>query len=410
MKLTLISSRLLIIPYFLLIIVGLLIPSISYRGALNPKTIVFTFTAISLATYFLVRQRLYFQQLKILLFLTTSLAFLVLWLILGSIQDITIFDIRFDQFKLFLLTISVPVATLYLLNENKITPQQVFKTVIYSNLTYCFVKIVMVVLHLMGIIDIWELLGASGAQIMKMAIFGDLQRLQSSLDISTPFILFFVLQSTRLGLNLSTSMKAFYIVVSLLSNFLAFSRFLLAVYFISVALYLLTVGKRKIVTGMIVSVLIGISVLGAIGFDNAATSIERRFYSKNSYRSDRTRMEQFDALYEEHEQVPLLGKGLGGYAEDYIRDNKVMHSYEVQWVAFLMQFGIIGLCLICVPLGMIGYQLLQPPYNRFMLSCFCLYVLWIISGFTNPFLISLQSGIIYTLFLLLRRPVEPIPG
>jgi hypothetical protein len=111
-------------------------------------------------------------------------------------------------------------------------------------------------------------------------------------------------------------------------------------------------------------------------------------------------MQQIQALYREFDQAPLLGKGLGAYAVDNIRDFQLKHYYEVQWMAFLMQFGLLGVLLLMIPLGMVSYRYCLAPFSMQKLSFLLMFFLWIFSGFTNPFLLSLTSGIVYTLFLL----------
>jgi hypothetical protein len=127
--------------------------------------------------------------------------------------------------------------------------------------------------------------------------------------------------------------------------------------------------------------------------------IELRFFSEQSSKSDETRNSQVKSLIKEFEEVPFLGKGLGGHTEEGIRDNKLKHSYEVQWVAFLMQFGIIGISLIISALLLILWPMASPPFTVEKGSLLCMFLLWVLAGFTNPFLISLTSGLIYAIFL-----------
>ena len=128
--------------------------------------------------------------------------------------------------------------------------------------------------------------------------------------------------------------------------------------------------------------------------------IERRVFSSENFKSDDTRSLQIQSLLLEHEQYSFIGKGMGAYAEDNIRDPVLLHSYEVQWMAFLMQFGLIGLILLGIPLGFIVYGFVHAPITRVKCAFLCLFLLWLLSGFTNPFLISLTSGIIYAVFFL----------
>jgi len=118
------------------------------------------------------------------------------------------------------------------------------------------------------------------------------------------------------------------------------------------------------------------------------------------------RHQQVAFLMQEHEQYPWFGKGMGGYVEGFVRDHQLPYSYEVQWAAFLMQFGYIGLFFLLVPLGIIYWNLLAAEFDCVRLGFALLFSLWIVSGFTNPFLISLTSGVVYTLFYLVRESYD----
>lgn len=143
-----------------------------------------------------------------------------------------------------------------------------------------------------------------------------------------------------------------------------------------------------------------LSVYVAIGPEKIHTIIARRVFSMDNFKSDELRIMQVNALLSEYENALFVGKGLGGYAHENIRDRTLLHSYEVQWVAFLMQFGFIGVLILLVPLFVIVFRLIKGKISRIKWSFCGLFLLWLLSGFTNPFLISLTSGIIYALFLV----------
>ena len=64
----------------------------------------------------------------------------------------------------------------------------------------------------------------------------------------------------------------------------------------------------------------------------------------------------------ELESTPILGRGLGGYVENLVRDGIIQYSYEVQWVAFLMQFGLTWIYGTAYPVLFIFYKLVYPPF------------------------------------------------
>lgn len=100
---------------------------------------------------------------------------------------------------------------------------------------------------------------------------------------------------------------------------------------------------------------------------------------------------------------------MGGYTEKGLRDKELKFSYEVQWMAFLMQFGLLGLFLILLFLAYLAYLILRPPVTIERLSLFALYLLWLAAGLTNPFLVSLPSGILYTFFLGASNKASRLP-
>ena len=393
-------------PFYLLLIIGIFLPSTAHHGALNPKSLVFITATLGVCVYACTKQGLLVSQLKIVCFMLFTLCFLIVWLFIGMALEKNTLSSGFDQFKLFLITTTVPILTLYLLKEKKITPQTIIKLVIYVNLAYCSLKILMTALHLMNVMNLWELKTRTGFRIQSMSIFGNVQRVQSSVDISTPFILLFALQSPSLGISISKRTRSFYLVISFLSNLLAFSRFLLFVYCFSIALHLFTLNFARISKNFIMIASLLILFTASIGFKNVEQAIHSRFFSQGNLLSDDIRYQQTNALMKAFEHSPYIGYGLGSYVKENIRDRHLLHSYEVQWVAFLMQFGLFGMTLLILPLGYILLKLLAPPLSRAKIAFSALFMMWTFSGFTNPFLISLQSGIIYALFITVSEKMS----
>lgn len=392
--------------YFLMLLAGLLIPSDGSQGFLNLKSLTFLSTAFLGIAYIGFKARFNLSQLKLAAFGLGTFVFLFIWLIVGVVNQNQMTEGSIAQLKLFIITLFVPLITLYLISEKIMTPADFFKWVIYGNCAYCTLKIGLIILHLAHVVNMWDVLDSLGLRFMKMQILGNIDRLQTSVDIITPFSVFFALQSEKLGIPLNRRFRLYYCVVALLSNFLSFSRFLIFIYFLSGILYLLSCSFSKMGKGFILIALGGVVAIGAIGVENTAKIIELRLFSKDNFLSDNTRTRQANALIKEFSFCPLMGKGLGGYAKECIRDEKLLYSYEVQWIAFLMQFGVIGISFLLFMAGFILWQLLRPPLSRVKTSALILFLLWLFSGFTNPFLISLTSGIAYTLFLLTQPALK----
>lgn len=373
--------------FLALLVCGIVIPSDSNHGFLAPKSLAFLSSIFFFALYFISAESLKKSVAAPFIFLLASLTFLGVWYLGGIDQSPLLSSAQFDQFKVFLPTLFVPIAGWCLVKEGVITTSQVFKTIIYSNLAYSLAKITLMALHVFGVIHLWSFMESTGLRFMSMPIAGEVGRIQTSVDIATPFLVYFALQGP-----FSKGLKWFYCLVSALSVILSFSRFLMVAFAASIFLHIFSLKWRsqmKLGIGVAAFCLAGVLFAGP---EQVAEVIDKRFFSHETYVSDRTREIQVDALMHACEDVPFFGKGLGGYTEECIRDYNLPHAYEVQWAAFLLQFGLVGLVFLLLPLGYIA--------SRLYLGYFLLFGLWLLSGFTNPFLISLTSGVIYLVFLL----------
>lgn len=399
-------QSILLIPYFILIIAGLTVPSDGGHGLFSVKSLSFIATSLSMIFYVLLNKKLNAPQFKIIGFLLCSLSFFMIWLGISIFHGETPSLNAFDQFKIFWLTISVAAISIYLVSVNAIPFKGLLKTAIYVNFAYSFVKVVLVTLHLLGWINIFSLMDSLGMRFMSMQIIGGLFRFQTSNDIATPYLLFFFLQAQQYGITWGKKFRILYIIISIFSIFLSFSRFLIFIAVLAVMLHAWTLRLSTIIRALPMVIILCVSGLLWIGMDNISAIAERRLLSKDNYVSDVTRTKQIVALLEEHELFPLFGKGLGGYAPKYIRDETLLHSYEVQWVAFLMQFGWIGITLILCPLGLVMVKILSHPLTKHKIVLGLMFLCWLFSGFTNPFLISLTSGIIYGLFYLAGKSLK----
>jgi hypothetical protein len=381
-----------------MLMAGMMIPSDGSHGIFTIKSLTFISTVLSLSTYAIINGTMNRNQSGQLTFLFTALIFLFLWVGISLFTGTANFSSIYDQFKLLLLTISVVLLTLYIAEE-KLLPYQTFiKTLVYANFSYTCVKLVLIVLYFTGLIDLSSFMTRLGIRYMTMAIYGDVTRLQTSVDIITPFLLYFVLQSKVLHVNFSNAFKFIFYIVSVASIFFSFSRYLMAIAALSFILYWCSLGWMRKMKSLAVMIALAIAAVSWIGIGKINTVIETRFFSRSAWTSDATREAQINALLAEFKENPLFGKGIGSYSEKIIRDKKNNHSYEVQWIAFLMQLGIIGLVFLLTPLVYIGSQFWIRPFSFEKISFFITFICWLIAGFFNPFLISLASGIVYALF------------
>lgn len=388
-------------PYFTMVVIGLMMPSDGNHGILTPKSLSFLSCFSFLMLFSVLKYRMTRYQLSLICISLVSISFLLIWMFVGHWQKGQWLDTGFDQFKIFAITIATVVMTLNIVEEGLATREKILRLVIYANFTYSVLKVTVVVMHFTGLLNMFRLLDMIGIRYMSMAMLqGNLSRLQTSVDIITPFLLLFVLQNRHLNLGLSRRFRYMYILVTMPAIFLSFSRFLYGVAFTCALLYWFTQNVTGFIRVLALTLTFTLFAVAWVGVDKVQILIYERFFSYDNKMSDKARIDQIEALMDELAVVPFLGRGVGGYAENLVRGGDLQHSYEVQWVAFLMQFGLLGFSILLTPVLLIGYKLFLPPFSRVKFSFFGLFGVWLLAGFTNPFLISLTSGIVYSIFIL----------
>jgi len=175
------------------------------------------------------------------------------------------------------------------------------------------------------------------------------------------------------------------------SIFLSFSRYLFAAY--ALCLILRYCRVRKLDTVSRTAILLGIAV-----FLLFSASLAERFVGEGTAESDETRTLQVQALTGVIMRHLTLGTGIGSSVNGFIRSETMPFSYEVEWYAMTMQFGLFGL------LWFIG-NLLAPllsltKLNKGRMFVISLFAIWGVAGFTNPDATSLGSAFGFCILML----------
>lgn len=126
-----------------------------------------------------------------------------------------------------------------------------------------------------------------------------------------------------------------------------------------------------------------------------------RFSGEGSLISDDIRREQIVNLSNAISDNALIGRGLGASLYSYIRDETQKYSYEVQWYAMVVQLGFLGLTWFLFNVVLVVATNIN--IRRYGYGVAAVAALWVISGFTNPFVTSLGSAFGFSL-LMLRFP------
>ena len=217
---------------------------------------------------------------------------------------------------------------------------------------------------------------ALGFESVTDSIGFGLQRLQFPSDILLIFLL--VCYSGRRKL-----LDMLFLLSATASIFLSFSRYLFVAYMLCLLIRCLRIRRLDLISGAA----LGLSLVLIAIF---SVSLTGRFRSEGSKVSDTIRTEQSRYLLAAISERPLLGSGIGSSVNGYKRSETIPFSYEVEWYAMAMQLGFIGLSWFLLNLAAPLLHCIQSTRGRVMLGA--VLAVWVIGGFTNPFLVSLGSA------------------
>ena len=246
--------------------------------------------------------------------------------------------------------------------------------------------------------------GLKAAQLME-AVFGQatvvsgpigfgLVRMQFPQDILAPFALFALLTPEVSGVRFGRALTMLISAVLLVSGFITFSRFIWAAFVVAGLVAIILQRNWKALTFVAVAAAIAIVATGP--FYKAV--LYQRFQSHGVEVSDAIRVQQSRALSNDFERSPFLGRGLGGHDSTVIRSTVAPFSYEVEWLAILMQFGMIGFAGILLLVGTAWRDLLKSKHPaRFWVAV--IFLMWLAASFTNPYILTSFAGVTFAMFI-----------
>jgi hypothetical protein len=263
--------------------------------------------------------------------------------------------------------------------------------------TSALLKVGIMVAVLSGKFTLENIQKALGYETVTEGIDFGLQRLQFPSDIIIIFLVACYVGGRRRTTDLLLLLGTTIVV------FLSFSRYLFAAYVLCI--FLRTFRLRKLDTISRTGILLA-GILVVVFF----ASLALRFTGSDTHDSDAVRNEQIRKLDSVISQHMLFGTGIGSSVNSYKRSETIPFSYEVQWYALTMQFGFLGLFwLVGNLMSPITGQLKTGREGIFACSVF---LLWVIAGFTNPFIISLGSafGLCILMLSIAERQESPSSG
>ena len=287
--------------------------------------------------------------------------------------------------------------SIFYIRRGLIRAERLITTIIYGVFVVSIMKIALIVGSLFLAINPVEVIQSvfgEGSAVSGMIGFS-LIRLEFSADILGAFVLFAVLAPSLSAVRFGRIRKFVTCVVVLLgSGFLAYSRYVWLIYVVSIFTAMIVERSWRMMAAIIIALL----VLVIPYRDEVQTIFEARFVSEGTDISDAGRVAQARALMEEIKARPVFGKGIGAHTNGYLSSDTNMYSYEMQWLALLMQFGIVGgiAILLLVAASLSDLMIAKHPAKLWVLLIF---VLWLLASWTNPYLTSSFAGATFGLFM-----------
>lgn len=375
------------------IFISLVLPS----GRIGPVNVKLIFLILVTIMIFLSDVKVSSNYLITTLCMSISAA---VWLAIG-IGDLESITMPIAQLKAIGVTMLIPMITYVMLGNRMLCPKNIYMTIIYAVVFIGMAKLLLLLYAAIMHVDFIGLTQSIAryfnTEIMTMPINGFFYRFEMPSDLAGPIAIYVLLLGNSFGLD-SYFSKRFLYPMSLLiifTDFISYSRYIWAdlIVAITFACPYSRVARQYIVSFGLLAGLI-------IVLDHAwIQSIISRFSSNATVISDNIRLEELPVLLKQFEIHPIFGDGLGSYAPTFVRDQHEKFSYELQWVALLMQIGILGVAGVIVLLTLVARPFLFSPFTKKKVTLLMMFIIWGCSGFFNPYLTSSAAGAIFSFFV-----------
>lgn len=271
-----------------------------------------------------------------------------------------------NVFILLYIGVVILLAVKYLLEYNLLDIESIMRCLLIMMLMKALVKLSIEIAFVAGILDyegvsqFYFQVFSTEATTMTMD-FGsvELVRIQDSSDaIVFTLMPFYWLAPQRKGRECVSLF-----LVMLIYAVIVFSRIYLVEFacfgLLTIIYYWKKIPRRQRAVGTGIVVVLAVILAGPV-----IEMLKFRFFSSFTVESDTTRTIQMAELWKGITENPWLGHGMGSYIPDYIRSETFPFSYEMEYMSFVYQMGLVGFVLVIG--GIIGIYLkyIYPYFLR----------------------------------------------
>ena len=323
-----------------------------------------------------------------------------------SIVKVYAIDYYYIELNIFLGLFLSFFVICYYINHKIISANGAFYSILLGVVFFGLLKILAVVLIYFNIFSYEKLIILTkllfNYNFVSMPIADNIIRINFiNLDMLSLFVMV-ILNFKFFKVNLF--LKLLFGFIILVSLFVAYSRLLFFVLFIFSFFYFIDrckkISFKDIVCLLILLFAILTFLLKYYSFlEDAITIILDRFTSDSNVESDYLREMQYQALTKSISENIWFGNGFGAFSQEFVRDSDNPFTYEMQWLAFLLKFGILGTIWIFMLYlySIIPLKKSIISSNRIVVILFSIFIL---SGLTNQYLFSSTvSSILVLLYI-----------
>jgi hypothetical protein len=321
---------------------------------------------------------------------------LCLWALIAIINAQAETSQMLLQLKDLVSTVVIAWVCVFFVGRRILRPERIVEAVAYGVAALSLMKLAVIaavfIYHINPVESLESVFG-EGALVGGEISLG-LTRLQFSSDITGSFALFAVLCPTVSGLRFRWLPRIVLVVLFLISGLLAYSRY---IWLLDGIAFIAAMSiERKFRS--LATVALTIVLLIPVSYESLQVFVGERFTSDETSDSDLARVEQSRALLGDIQTRPLFGKGLGTHATAVIRSEQNRYSYELQWLALFMQFGAVGIAGILFLVRSSARDLIAAQHRGKYWTAL-LFAMWLLSGWTNPYLTSSFAGATFGMFM-----------
>lgn len=372
-------------------------------GVVPIKSIITIMYIVLGILYFLSSRTAKLHQIPLLI----SIAFGVVVAFLVGIYN-NFFASAIGQFISMSVSFLMVILTIELLMSRQINSAQIKNTIYISATIGMMAKLTLVFMIVGGVISVdgvnylyQEILGGSEQSVHDNRGFMNmLPRFGNAGDLFYVIVFALMMKDFKGG-------KLFLLWLLTLSVVLfSYSRYLMACFALISFVLLLSSAKTHPFKVLAASIGICFFAIYFIDLNLVREEIVERYTGQIQSESDAIRSEMIELLYGEFEKNIFIGIGLGGYIGNYVRSDTNLWMYETEYLALLMQLGIVGFLTVVV--GYMIYILRQmflrsPDKSRYFQICFCIIILLLLPVQSAIFVGTQFSVALICIFVLSRN-------